>query len=310
MAKSKIMLYTSNHEKVNEFGTVSVKWNLSFKKMNLRLYTLFFVLMLNWQSASALDFNRKDTAWDDKVRMFEPGSFFSVGFSNRLAATSDVYHKIKYYNHSYSADDTFNYGGKLESSSNLVNTVLAFGVNSKYLGAKAEIGFVPFANRNAHQSLSLFGIIPLGDKLVLSPSIGYTRFRKMRRIGSMEGKKGNIIFENEMFNQLSLRAVQVEHSYHYALGLYYKFSETVLFNLEARYHNVFDVRQKLKIRGYKDDANSSFIESLLIPKRCKNYNENSGPVLFTDHKGNQTEKFFDVKNISISAQVVFLINTY
>lgn len=304
------MLNTNNNNKVNKFGMVSVKWFMSFKIMTLRLYTFIFVFILAQHSVSAIHVNRKDNAWDDKVRMFEPGTFFSVGFSNRLAAASDVYHRIKYYNHSYNADDTFNFGGKLESASHLLNTVLAFGVNSKYFGAKADIGFVPFANRNAHQSLSVFGIIPLGNKLVLSPSVGYTRFRKMRRIGSMEGKNGNIIFESEMFNQLSLRAVQVEHSYHYGLGLYYKYSETVFFNLEGRYHNVFDVRQKLKVRGYKDDANSTFIESLIVPKRYKNFRESSGPVLFTDHKGNATERFYDVKNISISAQVVFLINTY
>lgn len=268
---------------------------------------LLFALLFAVSSVTSKDLKEvlKVKSSEEKEPMMSRGGFLAVGFANRLCTPGDKFHRIRYINQSYQSTDTFNYKDDVGAAANLVNLMLTAGINGQYGGVKWDIGFVPFANRNATHTLSVFGIIPINDRFFIEPMAGYSRFRKMKKIGSLTGKTGNIMFENEVFNQVSLRIIQVQHQYMFGLGLNYKLNENTLIRLDVRHHTVFDTRLKMNVRGYKDDNTSSFVESLLFPKKSRNFRAPSEQVEFNDRYGKPVEKIFDLRHLAFTAQIVF-----
>ncbi len=236
-----------------------------------------------------------------------PGHYIAIGLADRFAVPREDRFRIDYFNQGAFVNDTFIFRDKLPSANHLVNFNLSAGLSNRYAGLKLDLGFVPFANRNAHQSISAFALLPLSPKIFVSPVFGYTRLRKQKKIGDMTGKNGRISFQGEEFNDISLRVTEVFHSYHYGLGVYFNLTENMFFYVEARYNNIFRNTLKLKVRGYKDDRDKSFLESILFADKSANYRSGDKEVLFRDAAGKPATNLFRVNPLFINLSLVFKI---
>ena len=111
----------------------------------------------------------KDSAY--RANRPYPKNFIAVGFSDRLMRVSKEPYRISYFNQGKTVNDTFDYFDPIKSNGHLVNFVLTGGVSNRYVGAKLDLGFVPFANRNSHQSLSAFALIPIGKNILMGNDV-------------------------------------------------------------------------------------------------------------------------------------------
>lgn len=239
---------------------------------------------------------------------FFTGSFFAFGLNDRPAHVSNERFRISYFNHAPDRIDTFLYRGAPESSEHLVNLQFSLGIGMRYGGFRADAGLVPFANRNAHQSLSLYGLIPVHRKVCLSPSAGYTRFRKQKRIGILHGKNDSILFKGEIYPQLSVRAVNVFHSFHTRLGVFIYLAENISLNLDARYHFGFRDKLKVNIRAYKDDETKSWLNNIVVADQSRNYFPGDREVDIRNAAGNPASSLFAPGKFTFSVQIAFALN--
>ncbi len=237
-----------------------------------------------------------------------PGNFIAVGFSDRLMRVSEEPYRISYFNQGKTVNDTFDYFDPIKSNGNLVNFVLTGGVSNRYVGAKLDLGFVPFANRNSHQSLSAFALIPIGKNVLLSPFIGVSRLRKQKKIGTLTGKDDIIYFKDVEFDEVSIRVHQAISSYQYGMGIYINLEEDVFLHLECKYHQNYKVRNRLKITAQKYNSSESLLASLLADEWA-HYSDGDPHVLFRNSQNRPIQQFFDLGNLAFSAQIVFTINS-
>jgi hypothetical protein len=272
---------------------------------SVKTNTYLFLLLLIGHLPS-LVFGMKDSAY--KANRPYPKNFIAVGFSDRLMQVSKERYQIQYFNTGKTVNDSFYYNDPIKSNSNLVNFVLTGGVSNRYLGAKLDLGFVPFANRNSHQSLSAFALIPIGKNVLLSPFLGLSRLRKQKKIGTLTGKDDIIYFKDVEFEEVSIRVHQAISSYQYGLGIYINLEEDVFLHLECKYHQNYKVRNRLKITGYNADSDESLLASLIADK-WENYSESDPHVLFRNPQNKPIQQFFDIGNLAFSAQIVFTINS-
>jgi hypothetical protein len=266
--------------------------------------SLFLLLLIG--HLPNLTLGMKDSAY--KANRPYPKNFIAVGFSDRLMQVSKERFQIQYFNQGKTVNDSFYYNDPIKSNSNLVNFVLTGGLSNRYVGAKLDLGFVPFANRNSHQSLSAFALIPIGKNVLLSPFLGVSRLRKQKKIGNLTGKDDIIYFKDVEFEEVSIRVHQAIGSYQYGLGIYVNLEEDIFLHLECKYHQNYKVRNRLKITGYKTDSDESFLASLFADK-WEHYSESDPHVLFRNSQNKPIQQFFDLGNLAFSAQIVFTINS-
>ena len=271
-------------------------------KTNTRLFLLLLIGHL-----PSLALGMKDSAY--RANRPYPKNFIAVGFSDRLMRVSEEPYRISYFNQGKTVNDTFDYFDPIKSNSNLVNFVLTGGASNRYVGAKLDLGFVPFANRNSHQSLSAFALIPVGKNILLSPFVGFSRLRKQKKIGTLTGKDGEIYFNDYLLDEVSIRVHQAISSYQYGLGIYINLEEDVFLHLECKYHQNYRVLNRLKVTGYDSDSRESLLASILVADTWGKYADGDSEIFFRNSQNKPIQQFFDLGNLAFSAQIVFTINS-
>jgi hypothetical protein len=236
-----------------------------------------------------------------------PGNYFAVGFSDRLSKPSDQNFRIHYNNWGSFVTDTFRYNDELKSSSNLVNIVLTGAVSNHYAGLKFDLGIVPFANRNSHQSLSGFLLLPVGKKLVISPTFGYTRFRKQKKIGTLTGKDGHITFLDKEYGEVAIRVQEAMHSYHYGIGLYVQLDKDLMLFFDCRYNRIFRNTPRIKVSAYSQDDGDTFFENLISADQYRRFSDGDKEVLFRDASNKPVHGLYKIGHLAFSAQLVIRI---
>lgn len=200
---------------------------------------------------------------NDKNKVYElPGPHLALGFSNRLcqAQTGDI--KLRYVNVGSKANDTFNYDDHLNAFSNLITFNFGISGTYKFVGAKLDIGVVPFANRNYNINLLAFTLIPLHENVTLSAEFGYTRLRKKRILGTLHDMDEEYIELNEFkYSYLTIMTHQVSHSYVFGLGAYVYLGSDYYLYLNSRYHNIIRQRNSLKVAA-RDEEDPFLFESI------------------------------------------------
>lgn len=250
-------------------------------------------------------FGIKDSA--DKANLPYPKNFIGIGFSDRLMRVSKDPYNIRYYNQGRTVNDTFEYFDLIKSNSNLINFVFTGGVSNRTIGAKLDLGFVPFANRNSHQSISAFTFIPIGKHVLLSPFVGLSRLRKQKKIGTLTGKNDSIYFNDYLLDEVSIRVHQVVSSYQYGLGLYIQLERDIALHIECKYHQNYLWRNRLKITGYQSDSRESLLASILVADTWGKYGDGDKEIYFRNLQNKPVQQFFDIGNLAFSAQIVFTI---
>ena len=248
----------------------------------------------------------KDSAY--RANRPYPKNFIAVGFSDRLMRVSKEPYRISYFNQGKTVNDTFDYFDPIKSNGNLVNFVLTGGVSNRYVGAKLDLGFVPFANRNSHQSLSAFALIPIGKNVLLSPFVGVSRLRKQKKIGTLTGKDDEIYFNDNLLDEVSIRVHQAISSYQYGLGIYINLEEDVFLNLECKYHQNYRVLNRLKVTGYDSDSRESLLASILVADTWGYYSDGDSEIFFRNSQNKPIQQFFDLGKLAFSAQIVFTLH--
>lgn len=291
----------------NITGTMRFETKFLTPLNQMNLSGLFKFIILTCIISPFSDLKAIQNADSLKSEKIFPGNYIAIGLADRFAVPRDDRFRIDYFNQGTFVNDTFTFRDKLPSANHLVNFNLSAAMSNRYAGLKLDLGFVPFANRNAHQSISAYGLIAISPKIFISPVLGYTRLRKQKKIGDMTGKNGRISFQGEEFNDISLRVTEVFHSYHYGLGVYFNLSESMFIHLEARYNHIFRNTLKLKVRGYKDNADKSFLESILFADKSANYRSGDKEVLFRDAAGKPATNLFRVNPLFINMSLVFTL---
>lgn len=231
----------------------------------------------------------KDSAY--RANRPYPKNFIAVGFSDRLMQVSKEPYRISYFNQGKTVNDTFDYFDPIKSNGHLVNFVLTGGVSNRYVGAKLDLGFVPFANRNSHQSLSAFALIPIGKNVLLSPFVGVSRLRKQKKIGTLTGKDDEIYFNDYLLDEVSIRVHQAISSYQYGLGIYINLEEDVFLNLECKYHQNYRVLNRLKVTGYDSDSRESLLASILVADTWGYYSDGDSEIFLEIRRTNPFSNF-------------------
>lgn len=261
--------------------------------------------MLIFNAAALMAETSRDSS--KKRNVIYPGHFIACGFSDRMASPGNQKFRINYFNEGSFANDTFLFNDKIKSSPQLVNFMLSGGISNRYAGLRLDLGFVPFANRNAQQSLSGFLLIPVADKFLLSPNFGYTRFRKQKKIGTLTGTNGRISFKDEEFDEVVIRVQEVMHSMHFGLGAFIPLDEMYSLYFECRYHRVFRNTRWLKVRAFSDDDNETFLASLSADQ-YERYLDGNKAVLFRNDANQAVNSFFNIGQLSFSLQLSVNIN--
>lgn len=281
---------------INPNYTLNLRPERAFApSMNNPLLVCLILLVFNTSGFCAG--NGRDSS--NKRHFAYPGKYFAVGFSDRLSKPSDQNFRIRYNN---GGNDTFHYYDQLKSASNLVNIVMTGAISNHYAGLKFDLGLVPAANRNSHQSLSGFLLLPLGKKLVISPAFGYTRFKKQKLIGTLTGDDGSIRFKNQEYDRLSIRVQEVMHSYHGGLGLYVQLNDNLMLYFDCRYNRIFRNTPRIKVSAYSQDDGESFFQSIVSADSYEHFSD-----AIRDASNKPVNSIYKVGNLAFSAQLVIRI---
>ena len=89
-------------------------------------------------------------AFNDSIKrsFYRPISNISIGINNRICDARSGNMQLRYINVSSHESDTFNYEDIHKTSSNLLTINMGISGIYDFVGAKFDIGFIPFANRN------------------------------------------------------------------------------------------------------------------------------------------------------------------
>ncbi len=231
-----------------------------------------------------------------------PGPHVAVGFNNRLSQAQFKDIHLRYINIGSKANDTFNYDDHLNAYSNLIT--FNFGMTSTYhfFGTKIDIGVVPFANRNYNINLSAFGLIPFHRDVTFSAEFGYTRLRKKRILGTLEGKDHAKIELNDYdYSILTIMAHQVSHSYFFGLGAYINLGSDYYLHLNTRYHKIFRQRNTLKVAA-RDNEDPLLFEAISYDDALR-YGLDHPNLQIKDEQGNKVSRFYNPGDWNFTAQL-------
>ena len=264
---------------------------------------MFLWMMLMPLYAHAL----RDSAFRSQIAY--PGYFISVGFTDRLNKPSTDPVRISYFNEGRVDRDTFSFYDPLKSNRNLVNFTLSGGLSNRYVGVKLDLGFVPFANRNSHQNIAAFALLPIHKNIILSPFVGLSRLRKQKKIGELTGKDQTIYFQDQLFDEINIRVQQISSTYHYGLGVYFQVEENVSLYLACQYHQPLSSRYRLKVTGFKDESSESVFESIVSADAVKRYADGDPEVKFRSMKNQNLQALYRPDKLAFLIQVVFTLES-
>ena len=205
---------------------------------------------------------------------------------------------MRYINVSSHESDTFNYEDIHKTSSNLLTINMGISGIYDFVGAKFDIGFIPFANRNYNLSFMSFLLMSLHDDLAISPEFGYTRLRKKKVLGKMEKEEDKYFdFENSKVHTLQILTHQVSHSYFLGLGIYIGIGNECNLYLSGHYHKIFRTRSSVKVIG--DDNYGGDIG----PLHSHRFKMNDQNVSVKDSYGHTISKYYNPGLWSFTAQI-------
>lgn len=269
-----------------------------------KIYSLFLTILFCFITIISSAQNSDSSAFH-----WYPKKTFFFGLSDRYSRPLNEPFNIRYVNESDARNDTFKYHGDLRSHSNMVNFIMGIGLCNKYIGFNMELGFIPFYKKNNHQSLNVFALIPINEKVVISPSVGYTRTRKTFKLGYLKNDIDKLNFQNNEFSELKIKAIQDFHSYTFGLSTICDL-DGFLFSFELKHYVDFHTASRLRVLGYKDE-DPSILGSILgaiFPANDENFKHNGKTVIIEDQNNLAVNGFIQPYKWSFSVKMLIDID--